>query len=102
MKVKVNQKLVALNGNVLKDNDGQGNVIDATLKTAIVNGLLAPVQKESGVDKVKKYELALRIYKNDEVELSAEDIVLIKKCVGENFAPIVVGQVWELLENKDE
>jgi len=101
MRVDVNQTLKALNGEVLKDNDGKGNVVDATLKTAIVNGLLAPVQQgknESGLDKVKKYELATRVYKNDEVELTAEDIVLIKKCVGENFAPIVVGQVYEMLD----
>ncbi len=102
MKIDTNQTLKALNGEVLKDNDGQGNAVDATLKMAVVNALLAPVQKETGLDKVKKYELATRIYKNDEVELSSEDIVLIKKCVGDNFAPIVVGQIFNILEGKVE
>jgi len=101
MKFNVNEVLKALNGQTLKDVDANGESIDATLKTAIVNALLAPVQKESGVDKVKKYELATRVYKNDEVELTAEEISLIKKCVGENFAPIVVGQVFNILEKKE-
>lgn len=100
MLVKVNVLLKTLAGETMKDNvDGQA--VDATVKTAIVNAVLAPVQKESGIDKVKKFNLAQRVYKEDEVELTAEEISLIKTCIGENFAPIVVGQVWNLLEGKD-
>jgi len=101
MLVKVNVPLKTLDGQVMKDNDGQGNAIDATVKMAIVNAILAPVQKESGVDKVKKFDLAQRIYKSDEVDLTAEEISLIKERVGESFPPIVVGQIWNLLEGKE-
>ena len=97
MLVKVNVPLVTLDGQMMKDNvDGQ--VVDATVKTAIINAVLAPVQKESGVEKVKKYELAKRVFENDEVDLNEDEIKLIKDCVGENFAPIVVGQIYELLK----
>ena len=100
MLVKVNVPLTTLDGQTMKDNvDGQA--VDATVRMAIVNAVLAPVQKESGIDKVKKFNLAQRIYKDDEVELTAEEVSLIKACVGENFAPIVVGQIWNLLEGKD-
>jgi len=96
MLVKVNVPLTTLDGQTMKDNvDGQA--VDATVRAAIVNSVLAPVQKESGIEKVKKYELAKRIYTNDEVDLDEMDIKLIKDCVGENFAPIVVGQIFELL-----
>lgn len=99
MLVKINVPLTTLDGQTMKDNvDGQA--VDATVKTAIVNAVLAPVQKESGIEKVKKFNLAQRIYKDDEVELTAEEVSLIKACVGENFAPIVVGQIWNLLEGK--
>lgn len=97
MLVKVNVPLKALTGEVMKDNvDGQA--VDATVRMAIVNAVLAPVQKESGIEKVAKYELAKRIFTNDEVDLDETEIKLIKDCVGENFAPIVVGQIYELLK----
>jgi hypothetical protein len=101
MKVDTTQVLKTLDGQVMKDNDGQGNAVDATLKMALVNSILSPVQKESGIDKVKKFNLAQRVYKDDEVELTAEDITLIKERVGETFAPIIVGQVWNILEGKN-
>ena len=97
MLVKVNVPLVTMDGQVMKDNiDGQA--VDATVRMAIVNAVLAPVQKESGIEKVTKYELAKQIFTNDEVDLNEDEIKLIKGCVGENFAPIVVGQIFELLK----
>jgi len=98
MLVNVNQSLKTIDGQAMKDNDGQGNAIDATIKMAIVNAILSPVKDESGVDKVKKYELAKKIYNSDEVDLNEDEIKLIKERVGESFAPIVVGQIFELLK----
>lgn len=102
MVINVSETLKSFDGQTMKDSDGQGNIIDATLKLALINALLAPVQNESGVEKVKKYELARKIYKaENEVELTVEELSLCKKRVGEVFPnPIVVGQVTELLENK--
>lgn len=98
MLVKVNVSLVNIDGTAMKDSDGQGQVIDATVRLAIVNAVLSPVQTDKGVDKVKKYELAKRVYASDEVDLNEDDIKLIKERIGENFAPIVVGQIYELLK----
>jgi len=100
MLVKVDVPLTTFDGQTMKDNDGEGKAIDATLKMAIVNGLLSPVQNEKGVEKVKKYELARKVYSSDEVDLTAEEITLIKERVGETFAPVIVGQCWEALEGK--
>ena len=97
MLVKVNVPLKTLDCQTMKDNvDGQA--VDATVKMAIVNAVLSPVDKESGIDKVKKYELAKKIYASDEVDLNEDDIKLIKDRVGETFAPIIVGQIYELLK----
>lgn len=102
MKINVNQTLKNLAGQPMKDQDGEGNVVDATLKLALVNAVLAPSQKESGVDKVRKYELARKIHVSDEVDLTAEEIALCKKAVGEVFpSPLIVGQVMDLLEGKE-
>lgn len=97
MLVNVNQVLKTLDGQVMKDNV-DGNAVDATVKMAIVNAVLSPVEKESGIEKVKKYELAKKIYAADEVDLNEDEIKLIKDRVGEGFAPIVVGQIFELLK----
>ena len=97
MLVKVDVPLRTMDGQVMKDNvDGQA--VDASVRTAIVNAVLAPVEREKGVDKVKKYELAKKIYASDEVDLNEDEIKTIKDAVGENFAPIVVGQIYELLK----
>ena len=98
MLVKVNVPLKTLDGQVMKDNDGQGNAIDATVKLAMINAILSPVQKENGVDKVVKYELAKRIFESDEVDLNEKEITMIKERVGDVFPPIVVGQIHELLK----
>ena len=98
MLVKVNQVLRTIDGQSMKDSDGQGNITEATVKSAIVNAILSPVQKETGIEKVAKYELAKKIYASDEVNLDEKEIALIKDRVGELYAPVVVGQIYELLK----
>ena len=98
MLIDTNIKLVTLQGDVMKDSDGKGDVIDATFKLAVVNAILAPVQNESGTDKVRKYELAKKIYTSDEVDLNEDDIKTIKDAVGKNYPPLIVGQVYDLLK----
>lgn len=101
MLIKVTQTLKTLGGQTMQDVDENKEVIDATLRTAIVNALLAPTKgQESGVEKVKKYELAKKVYQVDEVELSAEDITLIKSRIGDTFSSLIVGQCFEMLEGK--
>jgi hypothetical protein len=100
MLINTNTVITNLVGEPMKDMDANGEATDATLKSTIVNALLSPVQKEQGTEKVKKYELAKRIYEADEIELTAEEITLIKSRVGDTFVPIVVGRVFEMLEGK--
>lgn len=99
MLVKVNVVLKNLAGEPLKDADSNGEVVDATLKMAIANSLLTPVRnkEDSGVEKIKKYELARKVYANDEVDLDENDIKLIKDCVNAVFPPLICGQVNEML-----
>lgn len=98
MKVDVTQVFKTMDGQVMIENDGKGNAVEATLRMAIVNAVLSPVERESGIEKAKKYDLAMRVYKEDEVDLKAEEITLIKERVGEVFPPLIVGQVFNLLE----
>jgi len=98
MKVKVNEALKSFDGKPLKDVDANGQAVDATIRTAMINALLSPVQKESGLEKVKKYKLAQKIYDGDEIDLDVDEIKLIKDRIGEVYPPVVVGQVYEILE----
>lgn len=113
MKIDVTKKLVDLSGKPIvqpkSDQDRKPNekpeMEDITLKMVSVNAILVvdPKKPCSGEEKVKRYELAKRIYAADaEVELSAEDIVLIKNSVHDGFQPIISGQVVEILEGKDD
>lgn len=99
MKIKVNQKLKNLDGEVLKETGPGDKLVDVDLKLIIVNALLIPIQEDKGIDKMKKYELAKMIHNSKvNVDLTAEDISFIKKQVGDNYSPLVVGQMFEILE----
>lgn len=86
-----------MDGQVMKDNVN-GEAVNATVKMGIVNALLGVVEKDKGVDKIRKYELAKKVYSNDEVDLDENEIKLIKDRVGEAFGPVIVGQIYELLK----
>jgi hypothetical protein len=101
MVIDVSKNLVQLNGQPIMDMDEQGNAVPATVKNALVNAVLSPEQNEKGTQKVQKYELAKKLYRAEkDVEVTAEEVVLIKKRVEELFAPLIVGQIVELLEGR--
>lgn len=96
MLVNVNKVLTQYDGKSIMDGDKE-----ATVREAIINAVLVPEQGDNGVAKMKKDELARKVYNaKDEVELTLDEVVLVKERVGEAFAPIIVGQVWRLLEGQ--
>lgn len=100
MKIDFNQELKALDGTALPGPEGKNKT---TLKDISCHGLLAAFDDErnlSGEEKCKRYVLATWIYANDDLDLTVEDIALIKKLIGKGFTAIVVGQAFEMLEGK--
>ena len=84
---------------------GQDILVDGpplTLRVVCQNALVAMYQDEqqlSGEDKLKRWELAVKIKKSPEpCELSTEDVVLVKKLIGKMYIPAISGQAWQLLE----
>ena len=51
--------------------------------------------------KVKKYKLGMLLCNmvDDQIELSAEEVAMIKQGVGSLWGPMIVGQIHEFLEN---
>jgi hypothetical protein len=55
-------------------------------------------ENPSGTEKVKRWALALRVRTAKDVELTADDVKLIKDLVAKGFGPLIVGQVWSILD----
>jgi len=119
MKVKLNTELKDFEGNAMvfavaiagqPATDTQPAVkaqpaVNATLGKMMIESLLVTFKDEenlSGEEKLKRWQLAIKI-KNAEVtvEMTVEEIALVKKLVGKAYSTIIVGQVWELLEGAE-
>jgi hypothetical protein len=77
------------------------DVAGYTLRTALVRTALFVDRGKlpSAVDKLTAYALAKRIAQaNHYIDLSAEEVVFLKEQAGAMWSPLVLGQVWELLE----
>jgi hypothetical protein len=102
MKLNVMQVLKTLSGQTMKDQDEQGQAMDATLRMAICNALLAPTQREEkGTEKLRKYELARKVFTEDTPELAAEDVALMKERILAVFPPLIAGQTVRMLEGAE-
>lgn len=92
------QPILDINDNEIKDQ--AGNVM--TLTIAAINALLATYDDEkqlSGKEKADRMQLALKINKKPkEVDLTAEQLSLVKSLIAKAYGPLIVGRAWELLE----
>jgi hypothetical protein len=90
---------------VMTDLDGKDFQDKATLKTIVFNALASPMQEDSSMSidkKMKQYALLQTINKGGEVELTAEDISLIKERGCKIFPLIVFGRMVEMLEQDNK
>lgn len=74
---------------------------DLTIREAVVNSLLSTNQRETilGIEKARRYSLAMKVYQaKKQVELTVEDVTLIKDEIGRIYPPLVVGQAYEFLD----
>lgn len=92
MKINTETLLTTLEGEPVKEAGKE-----VTVGKIIRNALLSNDEKDKADDKLKKYHLAQSCLAS-EVDLKAEDVVLIKKQVGNNYPPLVVGQVFDLID----
>jgi len=71
------------------------------LKDVVIHALtnLLPNEQISGEDKFKCYLLAKKIYSDGVVSITIDEASLIKSRVDKFFGPLVLGQVYEILED---
>ena len=109
MKINVMEQLTGLDGTPMVTGKHVcqmcGQVVSEkepmTIRLAATRSLTAVYRDEQnlkGDEKVSRFHLALKIVDEDEPDLKAEDIVLIKKLVGKMYGPVIVGRVWSILD----
>lgn len=98
MKIDTQTVLTQFNGKAMKDIDESGNAIDATLGRTLINALLAPVNEDDGVAKLRKFTLAHKLYGGGIIDVSTEDVSLLKHVAGKFLPPMAVGRISEILE----
>jgi hypothetical protein len=74
------------------------------LKAVVCNALMVfdPQAKMSGEEKVKRYELAMRVMGSDLVAkgdgFKPEEIAKMKSCIGDVYGPVIVGPSFKMLD----
>lgn len=74
---------------------------NVSLKRLLCQALVNGVQDErpTAEEKLKRFEILTKIHAaTDVVELTAEDITVLKKIVGAAYPTLAVGQIYKLLE----
>ena len=96
MKVNLLTEVTNLDGTSIPDTDGK----PMTLKSVFCNALISQKQGETitGVEKVRRYTLAVAIHNHDIVDLNLDDAKLVRDLVADGYVPLVVGQVWGILD----
>lgn len=104
MNVNVMQVIHGFDGAELKADPKPGQAREAagplTLREVITNALVCylPDEKPNGKAAFDRYRMAKKIHDNDEVDLTIEEIAMIKNRVGSLYLPNVVGGAWSLLD----
>ena len=106
MKIKLNQQM--------QDEYGKpvihGGKPPLTLRDVIVRSLLEPVRNsmtgasdEDPKVKAEKYEIFRKVQKQrEQIELKAEEVTLIKKCIEKYETQLIQGEAHEMIEDKYE
>jgi len=100
MKINVNDSFKRIDGLELTMPAEGGVIKNLTIKDVCVNALLTEVEGivTPPTEKVHRFTLSEGIYKAEsEVELKAEDVVLLKNLVGHSYGPLIVGQFYRFI-----
>jgi len=100
MKLNVSTVLTGFDGIPLPNTKTDATTTPLTVKDVVVNVVAMPSEHDTGMDKVRKFDLAMKLFKAvGEVELTVEEAKEVKDCVGKSaYGPLVVGQILHLID----
>jgi hypothetical protein len=79
--------------------DAHGPVTLATAIATALDTVTSDKDPLTGAEKMRRYRLASRILDAPNAALLAlEDAALCKALVGDGYGPLIVGQIWSVLE----
>ena len=94
MKVNFGYKFKSLKGDELPVSDGNPE----HLGEAAANALTTPNPAEKDFSaKAKKYHLAMKVIGGGEVDVTPEEVLMIKAAMGDFYIPLVCGQAEPVL-----
>lgn len=102
MKINASATLIGVDGVAIAISDKDKT--PAELRTTVVQALLGVYQDEqiNGNDKLLRFKLAEKIQVGGVVDLTVEEVVLVKLLVGKMYGPGIVGPVYNALENSPQ
>ena len=104
MKLDVTRVLKDLYGDDLPGMDSEGNPTgkSLTIRDILAQVLVSRVQGDSSKveEQVSRFMLALKVVKEDEIELDSGQVTNIKNWVAARSAPMITGQICMILEGK--
>ena len=104
MEIDFGRTLMSLTGEPLEVME-KDKKVPLTLGKASAEALLAPLEKdklETGQKKYEKWKLAGKIIEaKTPLDVTAEDVALLKDRIGLMYSAAVVGPAYEMLEGKD-
>jgi hypothetical protein len=69
------------------------------LKNVCLDTILMPSEADDEKAKLMKYDIYKKLFAaKEEVELTAEEISMVKKCIGKFQPQLIMGQCFELIE----
>jgi len=102
MKIDFSTEMKTIEGKPLPKADSQGKVEGVVkLKDVCVRSLLAVYANEPNLPvekKVGRFTLAQKVVNEGEIDLTPEEVVMIKHVVGKNYGALIVGQTYALLK----
>ena len=76
---------------------------DLTLRKAMIQALTSFEQEDkNGPEKFERYQIASKIAKSDEPDLTSEERAKIKRLIGRIYGPVVVGPCYDMIEKSGE
>lgn len=99
MRIDFGATLLGLDGKTPLTNGGVGEDKDevATLGGLTVNALLSPIGPIPAEEKIRRARLAELAFDRNEVDLTPEQLTLIREAIGAVFPPLAVMRAFELL-----
>lgn len=98
MKIEFSQQILDQKGKPIAVEGEAGSYM--TLQTLAEQALLSQFMDERDlptVDKLKRFKLFNKITGGDG-NLNAEEVTLLKFCIGKGFAPLAVGRAYDIIE----